>query len=183
MAQTLVRRHRQRQARRGPNAVLRHGGLLDARPTPGRHGQDPSRRPAGNGYAARQLRAGYEALREAEKRRVPRDASNALGLARTRQALRQYREAAVLYNRIRRGIDRDKEPSLYWQVQLEAARCVYEGFKDNKSVMNSLLLHLKQLAEQEKSADRAEGIMPYGGLEREFWELHQKVEAAAKSPS
>ncbi len=113
---------------------------------------------------AEALKPALEELQfETKKRTVGTDAANILGLARTYRLLKEYGEAMGRYKRMLRGIDRNKNPELYWAVELEYSEAILEGFGEDKDQMSILALRVRQLQIEDPAmgghADRFTEIM------------------------
>ncbi|MCK4602527.1 MAG: tetratricopeptide repeat protein [Phycisphaerae bacterium] len=113
------------------------------------------------------LRDAYVALQELEKRFLPIDSNNLIGLARAYRLKKQYGEALEYYNTVIRGIDPNNNPKLYWSLMLEVYRCVLEASRENKPALEALLDDMRGLQAKDKNM---------GGLFGEF----NKIEAEAK---
>ena len=73
------------------------------------------------------------------------DPNNVYGLARAHHALGQYAQAVKYYNQLAVGIDKDRQPGLFWKAQIGACECTLKAFKDNNDRMKTLLLRIRQL--------------------------------------
>lgn len=102
------------------------------------------------------LRA-YDRLREQLLASVEVDANVIRGRARALMILERYAEAVPLYRRLIAGLAVEAQPDLYWQSQLEFARCLASLHRGTPDEMARLATRIVQL----RHMDPALGGSPY----------------------
>lgn len=120
---------------------------------------------------AMRIEAGYKAIVARKKEGVDIDAYNILGLARVYHAMKDYKKAGGLYAQLARGVDPEVFPEMFWDVQLEMAQCLLEGFGDDTQAMRNLSGHIEQLRTNDSEM---------GGRRALFGMLEAKAKAASR---